>query len=609
MLRSTKRPPAHDRHQQRGHLLINNSGRIIYNKAFKIWDDRPDSSNSSGSASGNGTSASLRNVISFNTSFDFNIYPVRNQTVGEGLAFVIVNDGDTIPDNSYGEYLGLTNASTDGDTSNQLVAVEFDTFKQSYDPDANHVGLDINSVRSIVTRSLSDFNMILSPLQKEGVKYRAWIDYSGPLRRIDVYLAYISSPKPSAPLLNATIDLSAHLAQKSYFGFAGSTGTRFELNCVLAWNLTLVSEIGVPILAVFLLATAVLGFWLYRRRVVYDERLVGTLRSLPGTPREFKYKELKRATGNFDSRNRLGQGGFGVVYKGVIPGENAAVAVKTFLRATMQGDFLAELTIINRLRHKHLVRLVGWCHKNGKLLLVYEFMPNGSLDQHLFDRRQRILADVASALHYLHNEYDQKVVHRDLKASNVLLDAKRAHLLRRYRGRRHPRHDGLHRPECFHTGKATRESDVFGFGAVVLEVICGRRPRCDIGRFRFLSEWVWSLHGEGEVLAAVDPRLGEDYDKEEAQRLLLLGLACSHPTPATGRRSRPCCRSSPGRFPRRRCRLSGRPSSGRRCAGNCTRTAPKRRAPAALPGAPPTRATTVCTARSTVRPRTSTKST
>ncbi|CAA7398008.1 unnamed protein product [Spirodela intermedia] len=549
--------------------FINNSGRIIYNKAFKIWDDRPDSSNSSGSAAGNGTSASLRNVISFNTSFDFNIYPVRNQTVGEGLAFVIVNDGDTIPDNSYGEYLGLTNASTDGDTSNQLVAVEFDTFKQSYDPDANHVGLDINSVRSIVTRSLSDFNMILSPLQTEGVKYRAWIDYSGPLRRIDVYLAYISSPKPSTPLLNATIDLSAHLAQKSYFGFAGSTGTRFELNCVLAWNLTVeilpeesttsalswFLKIGVPILAVFLLATVVLGFWLYRRRVVYDERLVGTLRSLPGTPREFKYKELKRATGNFDSRNRLGQGGFGVVYKGVIPGENAAVAVKTFLRATMQGDFLAELTIINRLRHKHLVRLVGWCHKNGKLLLVYDFMPNGSLDQHLFDappgehlpwqRRQRILAGVASALHYLHNEYDQKVVHRDLKASNVLLDAEfnarlgDFGLARAIENERTSYADievdgipgtmGYIAPECFHTGKATRESDVFGFGAVVLEVICGRRPRCDIGRFRFLSEWVWSLHGEGKVLAAVDPRLGEDYDKEEAQRLLLLGLACSHP--------------------------------------------------------------------------------
>lgn len=354
-------------------FFVNSSGRIIYNRAFKIWDDRPVSSNSSGSAGGNSTTGSLRKVISFNTSFEFNIYPVRNQTVGEGLAFVIVNDGTTIPNNSYGEYLGLTNASTDGNPSNQLVAVEFDTLKQPYDPDANHVGLNINSVRSAVTRSLSDFNMTLAPLRKEPAKFRAWIDYSGPLRRIDVYLADISSPKPAAPLLSATIDLSAYLAQKSYFGFTGSTGERFQLNCVLAWNLTVeilpeesttstlswFLKIGVPILVALLLAAAVLGFWLYRRRVVCDERLVGTLRSLPGTPREFEYKELKKATGNFDSRNRLGQGGYGVVYKGVIPGENAAVAVKTFSRETMQGDFLAELTIINRLRHKHLVRLVG----------------------------------------------------------------------------------------------------------------------------------------------------------------------------------------------------------------------------------------------------------
>lgn len=182
-------------------------------------------------------------------------------------------------------------------------------------------------------------------------------------------------------------------------------------------------------------------------------------------------------------------------------------------------------------------------------------MPNGSLDQHLFnappgehlpwERRQRIVAGVASALHYLHNEYDQKVVHRDLKASNVLLDADfnarlgDFGLARAIDNERTsyaeievegvPGTMGYIAPECFHTGKATRESDVFGFGAVVLEVVCGRRPRCDIGGFRLLSEWVWNLYKEGNVLAAVDPLLGEDYDKEEAQRLLLLGLACSHP--------------------------------------------------------------------------------
>ncbi|KAG9131724.1 hypothetical protein Leryth_009461 [Lithospermum erythrorhizon] len=134
-------------------------------------------------------------------------------------------------------------------------------------------------------------------------------------------------------------------------------------------------------------------------------------------------------------KHKLGRGGFGVIYRGKIASENKEIVVKWFFRESLKGqdDFLAELTIINRRRHKHLVPLLGCkIRDNMKLLLVYEYMPNGSLDHHLFrgpkvetfnwNFRHKGLPGVVSALLYLHNEYDQRVVHRDLKASNIMVD-------------------------------------------------------------------------------------------------------------------------------------------------------------------------------------------
>lgn len=195
----------------------------------------------------------------------------------------------------------------------------------------------------------------------------------------------------------------------------------------------------------------------------------------------------------------------------------------------------------------------GWSHKNGKLLLVYEFMPKGSLDQHLFvgpenqplswNLRHKIISGVASALHYLHNEFDQRVVHRDLKASNIMLDLNFNARLGDFGLARaldngktsYAEAEGVQgtigyiAPECFHTGKATQQSDVYAFGAVLLETVCGQRPGTKIAGFSFLVDWVWYMHRDGRLLEAVDERLGQVYNVEEAERLLLLGLACSHP--------------------------------------------------------------------------------
>ncbi|KAB2634245.1 L-type lectin-domain containing receptor kinase S.5 [Pyrus ussuriensis x Pyrus communis] len=561
-----------------GNFTLNNrSGRIFYNHSFTLWEDS--SSNSSDSAA-NGS-----HVASFNSSFLINIFRPNSSAIpGEGLAFLIAPDM-TLPVASHGQYLGLTNATTDGDPNNHLLAVELDTFKQSFDPDDNHMGININSIRSNKTVSLSDLGIQISPSDTRF--YMVWIEYGGDSHRLDVYMAeqqkdqqtngFVIEPRPTSPILTKNnINLKDIVKQQSYFGFAASTGTAIELNCVLKWNLTvellpggkgadgktglkigLGVGVGVPAAALMLLGLGGLGYYLYKRRkaAASDENILGALKSLPGTPREFSFKELKKATNNFDERHKLGQGGYGVVYRGVLPKENLEVAVKKFSRDNLQGkdDFLAELTIINRLRHKHLVRLLGWCHKNGMLLIVYEFMPNGSLDNHLFgetetatlgwSQRYKIVTGVASALHYLHNEYDQRVVHRDLKASNIMLDSNFNSRLGDFGLARAldnektsyaelegvPGTMGYIAPECFHTGKATCESDIYGFGAVILEVVCGQRPWTKMGGFQFVVDWVWSLHREGRVLDAVDQRLGNDYVAGEGERLLLLGLACMHP--------------------------------------------------------------------------------
>ncbi|OVA01052.1 Protein kinase domain [Macleaya cordata] len=536
--------------------LLNKSGRAMFKQRFKFWEPSKNKNSSDDT------------VASFNSTFLVNVYPAsQNKIPAEGLAFIIAPDLE-IPLNSEGQWLGLTNQTIDGNLTNKFVAIELDTSKQDFDPDNNHLGLNINSVISNKTVSLSQYNITIAPDPANATNYTLWVQYDGKSKLLEVFMAEEGESKPKNPFLREILNLREYLNQYSYFGFSASTGSTAQLNCVLMWNLTMemlpeekdrgwlkiLLGVGIPGVVFLVILLGGLGYYWKKSRHVDDPNILGALKSLPGTPREFTFKELKKATNNFDEKMKLGQGGFGVVFKGVLANENTVVAVKKFSRENIKGkdDFLSELTIINRLRHRHLVRLVGWCHKNGMLLLVYDYMPNGSLDNHLFggpenilswDHRYKIIYGVASALHYLHNEYDQKVVHRDLKASNIMLDADfnarlgDFGLARAIENERTsyaelegvPGTIGYIAPECFHTGKATRESDIYGFGAVVLEVVCGERPWTKIAGFTFLVDWVWKLYREGRILEAVDERLGNDYVAEQAEKLLLLGLACSHP--------------------------------------------------------------------------------
>ncbi|GAA0150067.1 hypothetical protein LIER_09089 [Lithospermum erythrorhizon] len=547
--------------------MFHNSGRFVLRRSFRLYDgDIP---------SGNGTNNMV--VASFNTSFLINIYRPENDTAAEGLAFVIVPDLE-IPLNSSGQYLGLTNSTTDGNPTNKFIAVEIDTFKQEFDPDGNHIGIDINSIISEKNESLTPHGFEIAPI---GAKFfNFWIDYDGVSKIMQVYIAQqaekegTTPPKPSSPILEyGNLDLRKHVNEYSNFGFSASTGDHTQLNCVRRWNFTvhyfpedkkpwihMALASGIPAILLLSLFAACFCWCLEKRKLPRtSSEIIGKLKSLPGMPREFSYKELARATNNFDERNKLGEGGFGMVYRGKLSNENKEIAVKRFSRGNLKGqdDFFDELTIINRLRHKHLVPLLGWCHKNMKLLLVYDYMPNGSLDKHLFamgpnlqplewNLRLKIISGVASALHYIHNEYDQRVVHRDLKASNIMLDANfNAHLgdfgLARALDNEKtsyaeaegiPGTMGYLAPECFHTGKATQQSDVYAFGAVVMETVCGQRPGTKIGNFQFLVDWVWSMHHDDRLLEAVDENLEDEYDVEQAERILLLGLACMNPIAA-----------------------------------------------------------------------------
>ncbi|KDO36791.1 hypothetical protein CISIN_1g038118mg, partial [Citrus sinensis] len=271
-------------------------------------------------------------------------------------------------------------------------------------------------------------------------------------------------------------------------------------------------------------------------------------------PKRFTYKELAQATNDFNDDQKLGQGGFGGVYKGFFRETSSYIAVKRVSKGSKQGikEYASEVTIISRLRHRNLVQLLGWCHEKKELLLVYEYMPNGSLDSHLFKEnnlltwefRFKIAQDLASGLLYLQEGWEQCVVHRDIKSSNIMLDLNfnakigdfgLARLVEHAKGSQTTvlaGTMGYMAPECATTGRASKESDVYSFGIVALEIACGRKPISLTAKEEvqvYLVQWVWDLYGNGKLLEAVDPRLCRDFDEQQMECLMIVGLWCAHP--------------------------------------------------------------------------------
>ncbi|KAF8692170.1 hypothetical protein HU200_039772 [Digitaria exilis] len=274
-------------------------------------------------------------------------------------------------------------------------------------------------------------------------------------------------------------------------------------------------------------------------------------------PKRFRYRELTIATDNFSESNKLGEGGFGSVYRGFLQEMNTHVAIKRVSKGSKQGrkEYASEVRIISRLRHRNLVQLIGWCHGSGELLLVYELMPSSSLDTHLYcgddaalpwTLRHEIVLGLGSALLYLHQDWEwgQCVLHRDIKPSNVMLDASfhaklgdfgLARLVDHGRGS----HTtvlagtmGYMDPECMITGRASAESDVYSFGVVLLEIACGRRPlvrRHGEEEVTHIVQWVWDFYGRGGILDAGDERLKGEFVAGEMETVMVVGL-CLRPS-------------------------------------------------------------------------------
>ncbi|KAF6167895.1 hypothetical protein GIB67_027673 [Kingdonia uniflora] len=277
-----------------------------------------------------------------------------------------------------------------------------------------------------------------------------------------------------------------------------------------------------------------------------------------GSVEIYSYKQLNEATQGFRSPNKIGEGGFGSVYKGKLL-DGAMVAVKVLSVESRQGhsEFMAEIASMSNVRHKNLAKIRGVCIEGTHRILVYDYMENNSLAQILFGNeiktvelnweiRRDICLGIAHGLAHLHEETKPHIVHRDIKASNILLDwdftAKVSdfglsklfpdnitHISTRVAGTL-----GYMAPEYAISGHLTRKSDVYSFGVLLLEILSGRcviEFDIELGEY-YLVEKAWEMYNDGNLLQLMDPSLRGDFPDEEVVRFLKVGLLCVQETPS-----------------------------------------------------------------------------
>ncbi|PRQ41124.1 putative protein kinase RLK-Pelle-DLSV family [Rosa chinensis] len=265
----------------------------------------------------------------------------------------------------------------------------------------------------------------------------------------------------------------------------------------------------------------------------------------------FTFETLVAATKDFHPDNKLGQGGFGPVYKGRLP-DGRAIAVKKLSQSSSQGkkEFMNEAKLLARVQHRNVVNLLGYCAHGGEKLLVYEYVVHESVDKLLFkpDRRQEldwkrrydIICGVAKGLLYLHEDSHNRIIHRDIKASNILLDDKwvpkiadfgmarlfpedQTHVNTRVAGT-----NGYMAPEYVMHGHLSEKADVFSFGVLVLELISGQRNssfNLNV-EAQSLLDWAYKLYKKGRSLEMMDPTLAPSAVTDQVAMCIQIGLLC-----------------------------------------------------------------------------------
>ncbi|CAK8544822.1 unnamed protein product [Lathyrus sativus] len=537
-----------------------------------------------------------RKLTDFTTQFSFIIY--SNETgFGDGLSFFFADPKLPLLDHmKEGGGLGLVDKYQILNSSQYpFVAVEFDTHQNPWDPSGIHVGINLNSMMSEKTKPW------LIDIKNKKAYYSCKIEYNSSVRDLKVsFTGNIVDGKPVKSHMSYNVDLRDYLPEKVIFGFSAATGLMFEMNTLKSWsfNSSLVNDqkvsssssipsnlepspipsspkpdskkntiwlglgVGVGIASIFL----VLGWvcvLIWKRDSIFDMKMDDEFQKGTG-PKRFCYNKLATATNNFEEKQKIGQGGFGGVYKGYLKEIDSNVAIKRISKESKQGikEYATEVKIISKLRHRNLVQLIGWCHMKKDFLLIYEFMQNGSLDSHLYrgksvltwQMRYNTAMDLASALLYLHEEWEQCVLHRDIKSSNIMLDYNFNAKLGDFGLARLVDHEkvsqlettviagtmGYIAPEYFTTGKATKESDIYSFGIVSLELISGRKPIDLYAKEGQVSifDWVLELYKLGKLVEVADKKLEGVFDEEQMERLVVIGLWCANPNYSF----RPCVR-------------------------------------------------------------------
>ncbi|KAF2321581.1 hypothetical protein GH714_000502 [Hevea brasiliensis] len=447
-------------------LTGSNIGRATYYLPMRLWNKKTGI------------------LTDFKTHFSFVINPLNNAAYGDGMAFFMGPPGSSIPALlNCGRTLGLASYGEElNSTSNPFVAIEFDTFKNTWDPPYDHVGVDVNSMKSV--KNVKWWRNITG-----GELNEAWISYNSSTKILSVFFTGIVNNATMEQYFDYALDMRLYLPEKCNFGFTGASSATVTPT-IYSWNFTSSWKMIIQ--------------FLRRIRAKRSERKESFTAQL--TEQEFEtatgakmmsHNEMVSATNNFDEKNKL-----------------------------------------------------GLVLREGQLLLVFEYMPNLSLDYHLFKgttllkwvKRYKIAQGLASALHYLHQGCERCVLHRDIKSSNVLLDSNFNAKLADFGLSRLVSHDaksqtlegwtnGYEAPECHQTGKSSKMSDVYSFGVVALEIACGRRAfvQMDDGNHVRLVKWVWDHYEQGDLLDAADKRLCRKFDENQMKLLMMVGLWCAHP--------------------------------------------------------------------------------
>ncbi|MCO5578459.1 hypothetical protein L7F22_032302 [Adiantum nelumboides] len=524
------------------------------------------------------------------------------------MAFFIA-DHEKAPEKSYGRYLGIV--SPNATKRHRFFAVEFDTHisEDFADPSASHIGIDINSLKSLIYADTS--SNASSPYYPDLYLYNnytfiAWIEYHAPRNLIQVWMSNaISSPRPHRPCLKLAYNLSDVFQDFMYVGFSASNNASedgMEGHVLYSWNFTTYPPrsnkwppllyLIVPLFSLLLLLLCCISLCYIRRvrrkrRASKQPKLVTYYRNgssgrhyikqlMEGSNlQEYTYKELRKASHSFAESYKIGEGTFSIVYKATLSNGQTIAIKRMKERYRKHMEFSSEMKIISSLRHRNLLPLLGWCYDKGEALLIYKYMSKGSLNHYLYGQnrgtlssevRFTILAGVASALEYLHDHLKDCVLHRDVKAANVLLTEDFEPMLGDFGLARLIDHTedsvtmtaagspGYVAPEVVYTNKATNKADVYSFGVLALVIACGRPAMLRFVEAQHpeevrLLDWVWMLHQGNQLMEAIDVtmRMGmSDTEKKQWGCVLHVALMCSNPSPDLRPTMRQACQALQG---------------------------------------------------------------